>query len=108
MVTISLLISFFNLVFTSYSLGMKDSWGPLKALAAASVINGVGDIVLCTYLGYGIAGAAWATMASQVCGTNSSASSYIQLYLYMWFLPFANHSSGTIYCFIAPRLLLLI
>ncbi|KEH30461.1 MATE efflux family protein [Medicago truncatula] len=50
----------------SASLGMKDSWGPLKALAAASVINGVGDIVLCTYLGYGIAGAAWATMASQV------------------------------------------
>ncbi|MED6125743.1 Protein DETOXIFICATION 46, chloroplastic [Stylosanthes scabra] len=50
----------------SASLGMKDSWGPLKALAAASVINGVGDILLCTYLGYGIAGAAWATMASQV------------------------------------------
>ncbi|XP_057456476.1 protein DETOXIFICATION 46, chloroplastic-like [Lotus japonicus] len=50
----------------SASLGMKDSWGPLKALAAASVINGIGDIVLCTYLGYGIAGAAWATLASQV------------------------------------------
>ena len=46
---------------------MKDSWGPLKALAAASVINGVGDIVLCIFLGHGIAGAAWATMASQVC-----------------------------------------
>lgn len=46
---------------------MKDSWGPLKALAAASAINGVGDIVLCRYLGYGIAGAAWATMVSQVC-----------------------------------------
>ncbi|KAK7257983.1 hypothetical protein RIF29_32348 [Crotalaria pallida] len=50
----------------SASLGMKDSWGPLKALAAASAINGIGDIILCTYLGYGIAGAAWATMASQV------------------------------------------
>ncbi|XP_061340565.1 protein DETOXIFICATION 46, chloroplastic-like [Gastrolobium bilobum] len=50
----------------SASLGMKDSWGPLKALAAASVVNGIGDILLCTYLGYGIAGAAWATMASQV------------------------------------------
>ncbi|XP_028787986.1 protein DETOXIFICATION 46, chloroplastic [Neltuma alba] len=50
----------------SASLGMKDSWGPLKALAAASVINGIGDIVLCIFLGYGIAGAAWATMASQV------------------------------------------
>ncbi|XP_010472115.1 PREDICTED: protein DETOXIFICATION 46, chloroplastic [Camelina sativa] len=50
----------------SASLGMKDSWGPLKALAVASVINGVGDVVLCTFLGYGIAGAAWATMVSQV------------------------------------------
>ncbi|XP_019413620.1 PREDICTED: protein DETOXIFICATION 46, chloroplastic [Lupinus angustifolius] len=50
----------------SASLGMKDSWGPLKALAVASVINLIGDILLCTYLGYGIAGAAWATMASQV------------------------------------------
>ncbi|KAI3728865.1 hypothetical protein L6452_17510 [Arctium lappa] len=50
----------------SASLGMKDSWGPLKALAVASVINGIGDVVLCLYLGYGIAGAAWATMVSQV------------------------------------------
>ncbi|KAK7312301.1 hypothetical protein VNO77_36069 [Canavalia gladiata] len=50
----------------SASLGMKDSWGPLKALAAASVINGIGDLLLCSYLGYGIAGAAWATLASQV------------------------------------------
>ncbi|CAK8576615.1 unnamed protein product [Lathyrus sativus] len=50
----------------SASLGMKDSWGPLKALAVASIISGIGDILLCTYLGYGIAGAAWSTMASQV------------------------------------------
>ncbi|GJZ82648.1 protein DETOXIFICATION 46, chloroplastic [Tanacetum coccineum] len=50
----------------SASLGMKDSWGPMKALAVASVINGVGDVVLCLFLGYGIAGAAWATMVSQV------------------------------------------
>ncbi|KAL6963792.1 Protein DETOXIFICATION 46, chloroplastic [Sarracenia purpurea var. burkii] len=50
----------------SASLGMRDSWGPLKALAVASVVNGIGDVVLCTFLGYGIAGAAWATMASQV------------------------------------------
>ncbi|XP_015892264.1 protein DETOXIFICATION 46, chloroplastic [Ziziphus jujuba] len=55
-----------GLVAQSASLGMKDSWGPLKALAAATVINGVGDILLCRYLGYGIAGAAWATMVSQV------------------------------------------
>ncbi|OMO74385.1 Multi antimicrobial extrusion protein [Corchorus capsularis] len=50
----------------SASLGMKDSWGPLKALAAATAINGIGDVVLCIFLGYGIAGAAWATMVSQV------------------------------------------
>ncbi|KAF5443875.1 hypothetical protein F2P56_036397 [Juglans regia] len=50
----------------SASLGMKDSWGPLKALAVASAVNAVGDIVLCSFLGYGIAGAAWATAASQV------------------------------------------
>ncbi|TYJ44342.1 hypothetical protein E1A91_A03G217400v1 [Gossypium mustelinum] len=50
----------------SASLGMKDSWGPLKALAVASAVNGIGDIVLCSFLGYGIAGAAWATMVSQV------------------------------------------
>ncbi|KAK1422923.1 hypothetical protein QVD17_18212 [Tagetes erecta] len=50
----------------SASLGMKDSWGPLKALAVASAINGIGDVVLCLVLDYGIAGAAWATMVSQV------------------------------------------
>ncbi|KAE8683638.1 MATE efflux family protein 4 isoform 3 [Hibiscus syriacus] len=50
----------------SASLGMKDSWGPLKALAVASAINGIGDVGLCMYLGYGIAGAAWATMVSLV------------------------------------------
>ncbi|XP_074313253.1 protein DETOXIFICATION 46, chloroplastic-like [Silene latifolia] len=50
----------------SASLGMKDSMGPLKALVVASVVNGIGDIVLCMFLGYGIAGAAWATAASQI------------------------------------------
>jgi Na+-driven multidrug efflux pump len=49
------------------SLGMQDSWGPLKSLAIASGVNLTGDILLCTVMGYGIAGAAWATMASQVC-----------------------------------------
>ncbi|XWS54976.1 hypothetical protein CRYUN_Cryun10bG0135700 [Craigia yunnanensis] len=50
----------------SASLGMKDSWGPLKTLTVATAVNGIGDIVLCSLLGYGIAGAAWATMVSQV------------------------------------------
>ncbi|XP_058109193.1 protein DETOXIFICATION 46, chloroplastic-like [Magnolia sinica] len=55
-----------GLVAQSASLGMKDSWGPLKALFVASLVNGFGDILLCSFLGYGIAGAAWATMVSQV------------------------------------------
>ncbi|KAJ4770620.1 Protein DETOXIFICATION [Rhynchospora pubera] len=55
-----------GMVAQSASLGMKDSWGPLKALTVASVINGFGDIFLCCFCGYGIAGAAWATMLSQV------------------------------------------
>lgn len=46
---------------------MKDSLGPLKALAVASVVNGFGDILLCCVFNFGIAGAAWATMVSQVC-----------------------------------------
>ncbi|XP_031380028.1 protein DETOXIFICATION 46, chloroplastic-like [Punica granatum] len=50
----------------SASLGMKDSWGPLKALAVATAVNGIGDVVLCSVLHFGIAGAAWATTVSQV------------------------------------------
>ncbi|KAK1571337.1 hypothetical protein Q3G72_015301 [Acer saccharum] len=50
----------------SASLGMKDSWGPLKALAVASAVNAIGDIVFCRFFKYGIAGAAWPTMVSQV------------------------------------------
>ncbi|XP_010531468.1 PREDICTED: protein DETOXIFICATION 47, chloroplastic [Tarenaya hassleriana] len=55
-----------GLVAQSASLGMKNSWGPLKALAAATVINGLGDIILCLFFGQGIAGAAWATAVSQI------------------------------------------
>ncbi|EPS68689.1 hypothetical protein M569_06079, partial [Genlisea aurea] len=50
----------------SASLGMKDSMGPVAALAVASFINGIGDIVLCRFFSFGISGAAWATMVSQV------------------------------------------
>ncbi|KAL6213677.1 hypothetical protein ACLB2K_013123 [Fragaria x ananassa] len=56
----------FGLVAQSASLGMKDSLGPLKALVVASVVNGLGHVVLCNFLHYGITGAAWATMASQI------------------------------------------
>ncbi|XP_030531939.1 protein DETOXIFICATION 46, chloroplastic-like isoform X2 [Rhodamnia argentea] len=56
----------YGLVAQSSSLGMKDSMGPLKALLVASAVNGMGHLVLCKMLGYGIVGAAWATMASQI------------------------------------------
>ncbi|XP_030471319.2 protein DETOXIFICATION 46, chloroplastic-like [Syzygium oleosum] len=56
----------YGLVAQSSSLGMKDSMGPLKALLVASSVNGIGHLVLCKMLGYGIVGAAWATMASQI------------------------------------------
>ncbi|XP_020220105.1 protein DETOXIFICATION 46, chloroplastic isoform X2 [Cajanus cajan] len=42
------------------------SWGPLKALVIASTVNGFGHVILCSFLRYGIEGAAWATMASQI------------------------------------------
>ncbi|KAL3702060.1 hypothetical protein R1sor_020082 [Riccia sorocarpa] len=54
-----------GMVSQSACLGMKDSWVPLKVLGIASAVNLFGDIALCSYLNYGIAGAAWATMASQ-------------------------------------------
>ena len=48
----------------------RDSLSPLKAVCAAGVINCIGDFVMCGVLGQGIAGAAWATLASQlVLGT---------------------------------------
>ncbi|KAK7351885.1 hypothetical protein VNO77_11637 [Canavalia gladiata] len=56
----------YGLVAQSASLGMKDSWGPLKALVIASAVNGIGHAILCSFLQYGIEGAAWATMASQI------------------------------------------
>ncbi|XP_024542883.1 protein DETOXIFICATION 46, chloroplastic [Selaginella moellendorffii] len=54
-----------TMVAQSASLGMQDSWSPLKVLLVASLVNAFGDILLCTFLGYGIAGAAWATALSQ-------------------------------------------
>jgi len=68
------------------SLGMKDSWGPLKALAVASIVDGIGHLVLCTFLGYGIVGAAWSTMASQVFFFLSMSMYLISMHLYL-FIP---------------------
>lgn len=47
-------------------LASKDSVTPLKAVLVGSVLNIVGDVVLVRYCGQGIAGAAWATVASQL------------------------------------------
>lgn len=54
-----------GMVAQSASLGMQDSWGPLKVLAITSLIKVFGDIFLCKFLGCGIVGAAWATTISQ-------------------------------------------
>ena len=40
--------------------------GCLQAVALAGIVNLVGDCALCLGLGWGIAGAAWATVAAQV------------------------------------------
>ena len=53
---------------------MKDSLGPVKALLIAIVLKGIGNVVLCTFLGYGIAGAAWATAMTQVRELHKSSS----------------------------------
>jgi putative MATE family efflux protein len=57
-----------SLVAQSASLGMMDSKTPLKVLIVSSMFNLVGDVVLCSFMSYGIAGAAWATIASQYVG----------------------------------------
>ncbi|KAI5066910.1 hypothetical protein GOP47_0017438 [Adiantum capillus-veneris] len=57
-----------GLVAQSASLGMQDAWGPLRVLSIASILNFSGDVLFCTFLKYGIAGAAWATAISQCVG----------------------------------------
>jgi Na+-driven multidrug efflux pump len=47
-------------------LARKDSITPLKAVFVGAVVNIVGDVLLVSYMKKGIAGAAWATMLSQV------------------------------------------
>lgn len=75
----------------SPSLGMKDSLGPLKALVVASSVNAIGHVVLCNMLHYGIIGAAWATMTSQVCSMNTKQLIYMVLCI-SHFLLVANSS----------------
>jgi len=47
--------------------GVGDSKTPLIYIIVATVINIVLDIIFVLYLGYGVAGAAWATIISQAC-----------------------------------------
>jgi Na+-driven multidrug efflux pump len=49
-------------------LGSKDSLTPLLALGVAAALNGVGDLVLVSGAKWSLAGAAVATVASQVAG----------------------------------------
>ena len=48
-------------------IGVKDTRTPVVAVLGAAVLNLLGDLVLVNGLGMGIAGAAWATSASQIC-----------------------------------------
>jgi len=52
-------------------LGAKDTASPTKALLLAAFVNVVGDWALTVRAGYGIAGAAWATVACQVVAAAS-------------------------------------
>lgn len=58
-----------------------DSKTPLKVLIIGSMFNLVGDVALCSFMGYGIAGAAWATIASQVSDAQSFASGFERLHV---------------------------
>lgn len=57
-----------GMVSQSASLGMQDSWSPLKVLGIQSLINLLTTILLCAFFRCGIAGAACATAASQIIG----------------------------------------
>lgn len=46
----------------------EDSLTPLRAVLVGAIVNFVGDVVLVSWLKYGVAGAATATMLSQIAG----------------------------------------
>ena len=48
-------------------IGVKDTTTPMIAVGLSAVLNLAGNFVLITCLGQGLAGAAWATSASQLC-----------------------------------------
>mmetsp|Transcript_2710 Transcript_2710/g.9183 ORF Transcript_2710/g.9183 Transcript_2710/m.9183 type:complete len:589 (+) Transcript_2710:99-1865(+) len=59
----------FNIVCQGVCMGQQDSMSPLKIYGFASIFNVVFDMLLILKLGYGIAGAAWATTAGQYVGS---------------------------------------
>ena len=48
-------------------IGVKDTTTPMIAVGLSAALNLAGNFVLITCLGQGLAGAAWATSASQLC-----------------------------------------
>eukprot|EP00240_Pyramimonas_obovata_P000535 CAMPEP_0118926174 /NCGR_PEP_ID=MMETSP1169-20130426/3934_1 /TAXON_ID=36882 /ORGANISM="Pyramimonas obovata, Strain CCMP722" /LENGTH=562 /DNA_ID=CAMNT_0006867675 /DNA_START=59 /DNA_END=1747 /DNA_ORIENTATION=- len=52
------------MVCNSVSIGVRDTWTPLRITVLSSVLNLLGDFVLCSKSELGIVGAAWATTAS--------------------------------------------
>ena len=50
-------------------LAQQDSFAPFIWVAVQSVLNVIGDLVLIMYFKQGLAGAAWATVVSQLVGT---------------------------------------
>ena len=48
-------------------IGMKDTRTPMLAVAVAAALNLTGDMIFVNVLGLGLAGAAWATVLSQLC-----------------------------------------
>jgi Na+-driven multidrug efflux pump len=57
---------FVTMVSQAAFLAVKKPKQPMLAVAVASCVNLAGDLLLCCGLGLGVAGAAWATVASQV------------------------------------------
>lgn len=57
-----------GMVAQSASLGMQDSWSPLRVLGIQSLINLITTILLCAIFRCGLAGAACATAGSQIIG----------------------------------------
>jgi MATE family multidrug resistance protein len=62
-----LMIPFLFITSTSMSsfLALRDPMTPLRWTAVSAVVNIIGDYLLCVVWPHGVAGAAWATLASQ-------------------------------------------